>query len=1250
MLVLVALSLLFVAGTATEASQDLLSDYNACYPHCRNGGTCYTSRIFLGPGFCRCTPGYEGTDCSVYSGQATTAPPRYPPKLGNSRCRFNTDCLNGGTCFDGFCQCTRFYFGVNCRQEQERPPTQGPACPHTCVNGQCDLTLGRCSCRPGYVGHNCSTQSGHCTFHVWQRFCTCNPGYTDHNCHTPVTCQHLSTILAYGSVTVSADQSSGTVPYATTASYSCNSGYVLQGKSERHCQAEGTWSGRQPTCAPPPTTRPPHISCGQGCGRGTCDIKTGRCQCWHGYAGEFCQTKSGNCGQSSKTNWRYTCVCLPGYSGQYCNQHVTCSRLSTTLSYGTVVVSADQSSGKVPYDSTAHYSCRAGYDLQGESPRRCSADGSWSGSAPTCVRRPPSTTQAPVCPGGCGNGYCDYSAGSCQCFPGYFGPNCAIPSGRCVRSPHSFQYVCTCKAGFTGQFCGARQRCPRLSTSFNYGVVTVSADQSSGYVAYGIIATYRCNSGYVLHGNGTRQCQHDGTWSGTVPRCSLPPTQPPAKPCNPPCTHGNCDTTTGKCRCHRGYFGHDCSVRSGRCYQTGKGYVCTCFHGYRGQYCDMRVRCHSIPGTLLHGTVQFSNRPVNGLYPYRASAKYSCNSGYVLRGNTHRYCSHDGSWNGTAPSCAPAPTTPKPTLCAALSPPANGRVQQQVYKVTTLLIFSCNPGYRLSGSVARICLGGGRWSGSVAECTPIVCPTPPHIQFGVRTGNQYTYGSVVSYRCYGGYYLVGSQELRCLVDGQWSSSAPTCQRQAVQQCCLLDAVPFTNIISGQGSRHIGARVTYACLPGYTLRGGDAIRTCQSNGAWSGAPPRCEKLACPDPGVVENAQRTVSDAQFSISSTVTYTCNAGYALAGASQLECSYSRSWSAPLPRCVQQATCDGRFDVNQTVYLSPRQNQPLAADILLVVEETLDLVEEFRWLRRIVLTIESNLTGMGIGTDPSLRNLYTLVGYGRSMASGQSCVNRLVPTDNTNTTFTADLFNSAAARLVPDWGLAASRDAYSAISFGVRNAPLRYGPNIAHNLILLTVSDRGIPCEPAVTLTRAMLRVKMELLKNGFLANFIVNHPLQAGFDKEEDVFAVRVDRRTNTLSAVLRNKASVLRKVSNAFVNFTASGLGNTNRDYTQLALEVGGVVWNVNMIDTGSVAVQNAFNHAFSTVKATEIFLQAKSCKVCECLASGGLRCRLIRDQAACRVRCLQQTVPVDPRADCGPIPQLPPMCVGDSVCNF
>ena len=58
---------------------------------------------------------------------------------------------------------------------------------------------------------------------------------------TVVDCGNLSN-PRFGKVVLS-----GTV-FGSTATYSCQPGYILVGQSTRSCQADGDWSGRAPVC------------------------------------------------------------------------------------------------------------------------------------------------------------------------------------------------------------------------------------------------------------------------------------------------------------------------------------------------------------------------------------------------------------------------------------------------------------------------------------------------------------------------------------------------------------------------------------------------------------------------------------------------------------------------------------------------------------------------------------------------------------------------------------------------------------------------------------------------------------------------------------------------------------------------------------------------------------------------------------------------------------------------------------------
>ncbi|XP_031428139.1 seizure protein 6 isoform X1 [Clupea harengus] len=101
----------------------------------------------------------------------------------------------------------------------------------------------------------------------------------------------------------------------------------------------------------------------------------------------------------------------------------------------------------------------------------------------------------------------------------------------------------------------------------------------------------------------------------------------------------------------------------------------------------------------------------------------------------------------------------------------------------------------------------------------------------------------------------------------------------------------------------GTVVTYQCYPGYRLLGSEVLM-CQWDLTWSGDVPTCEKvMTCSDPGSVEYSHRVITGSRFVVGSSVQYICNKGYFLSGSSLVTC-YSRDvaepkWSEQLPKCV---------------------------------------------------------------------------------------------------------------------------------------------------------------------------------------------------------------------------------------------------------------------------------------------------------------------------------------------------------------
>ncbi|KAH3695294.1 hypothetical protein DPMN_082751 [Dreissena polymorpha] len=64
----------------------------------------------------------------------------------------------------------------------------------------------------------------------------------------------------------------------------------------------------------------------------------------------------------------------------------------------------------------------------------------------------------------------------------------------------------------------------------------------------------------------------------------------------------------------------------------------------------------------------------------------------------------------------------------------------------TAIEFVCDRGYKLRGQSTRTCQANGIWSGIAPTCELIFCPRSESGNV-VIIGNDYSFGSVLEYRC-----------------------------------------------------------------------------------------------------------------------------------------------------------------------------------------------------------------------------------------------------------------------------------------------------------------------------------------------------------------------------------------------------------------------------------------------------------------------------------------------------------------------
>jgi hypothetical protein len=399
--------------------------------------------------------------------------------------------------------------------------------------------------------------------------------------------------------------SAPTTTVGSTATYSCTTGYGPSGSSTRYCLADGNWTGVAPTCViancpalPGPnngTVSAPTLTFGS----------TATYACLPGYALSGAATRV--C-QPDGT-WDGTApTCVP----------VDCGALPSPTN-GSV------NTPTTTYNSAATYACTAGYTLSSTTPRVCQADKTWSGTAPTCAPVDCGPLTAPE------NGFVSAptttynSVATYSCTTGYG------PSGSSTR---------TCQAD--GTWNGSAPTCVIANCPALPGPTDGSV--FAPVLTYGATATYSCDAGYTMTGSNTRICQPNGTWDGSAPTCTI-------------------------------------------------------------------VDCLALTAPT-NGSVNVTTTT------YNSTATYSCSTGYNISSTTPRTCQANGEWSGTAPTC---------TLvdCLALTAPDHGSVSAPITTYNSTATYSCTTGYLLTGDSTRTCQVSGLWSGTaptcVVDCGGVTC-------------------------------------------------------------------------------------------------------------------------------------------------------------------------------------------------------------------------------------------------------------------------------------------------------------------------------------------------------------------------------------------------------------------------------------------------------------------------------------------------------------------------------------------------
>ncbi|XP_073244634.1 uncharacterized protein [Porites lutea] len=505
---------------------------------------------------------------------------------------------------------------------------------------------------------------------------------------------------------------------------------------------------------------------------------------------------------------------------------------------------------------------------------------------------------------------------------------------------NGIDYKFTCNRGFVmngsnhvtckdGVYNGTTPNClPKECSPFEYGNPTNGRVEGNGRVYR---STYRfiCNHGYVLFGHDTITCIENGTWNGTSPRCLKEcPVLPSSLSNGIVYGSGNVEGVVYRFSCHDGYAlvgseilycrengDWNASVPSclrecpalplslsngfvsGRGKVEGSQYHFSCKKGYslvgagtlyctdqgiwNGSFPTCFIECPELPSFIPNGQVYGSGSIQGSLF------RFSCLAGYSLVGQSKTLlCSADGKWNASVPRCLKdCPLLPSSIPNGVSN--GTGSVEGCHH------YFTCDEGFSLVGRNTLFCNDEGKWNGSVPTCV-IECPKlPSAIEHGIVKGSGYIYGSLYKFSCLNGYSIVGEDILYCTEKGMWNGSVPKC----LKECPSLPSSIAHGFVNGSGYLE-GSQHHFTCGRGYSLIGDDTL-VCRDTGAWSNPPPKC-LIECPSlpPYIRHGFVNGTGSVEGSLYS---FNCKQGYSLVGKKNLYCTAEGEWNASIPICLKE-------------------------------------------------------------------------------------------------------------------------------------------------------------------------------------------------------------------------------------------------------------------------------------------------------------------------------------------------------------
>ncbi|CAO2637505.1 Sele [Lemmus lemmus] len=285
------------------------------------------------------------------------------------------------------------------------------------------------------------------------------------------------------------------------------------------------------------------------------------------------------------------------------------------------------------------------------------------------------------------------------CYTASCTPASCSGRGECVETINN--YTCQCHPGFLGPNCEQVVECEALTHPAN-GVRKCSSNPGS--FPWNTTCAFACAEGYKRVGVQSLQCISSGVWDNKKPSCkavtcdAIPQLQHGSVSCsNSPAGEmafkSSCNFTCDQSFMLEGPAQVECNVEG---QWTPQIPVCKA------------VKCDALPQPQ-NGFMECAHATA-GNFTFKSFCTFQCNKDFKLHGSAQLECTSQGWWTHEVPSC-------QVVQCSSLEVPGKVNVNcSGAIVFGTVCEFTCPDGWTLNGSAVLTCSDTGHWSGMLPTC------------------------------------------------------------------------------------------------------------------------------------------------------------------------------------------------------------------------------------------------------------------------------------------------------------------------------------------------------------------------------------------------------------------------------------------------------------------------------------------------------------------------------------------------------